>query len=57
MYLLGGNQGNAVNIAAYSKDRVIAYRIPKELNTSDSIVYDTKNEKKVYGVSHLIIKS
>jgi uncharacterized protein (TIGR02594 family) len=47
VYLLGGNQGNAVTIAAYAKDRVIGYRIPKELNTPDSMVYGAKNEKKL----------
>lgn len=40
VYLLGGNQGNAVTIAAYSKDRVIAYRIPQPLNIDDAKVYD-----------------
>lgn len=42
VYLLGGNQSNQVNIAAYSKDRVIAYRLPQPLNIEDAKVYDNK---------------
>ena len=47
VYLLGGNQSNAVTISAYSKERIIAYRLPQLLNIDDASVYDTKNEKKL----------
>jgi uncharacterized protein (TIGR02594 family) len=48
VFLLGGNQSNAVNIAAYPKTRVIGYRMPKQMNDEDRGLYEliTKGEKK-----------
>ena len=43
VYILGGNQSNSVNISAYSKERVLAYRLPKELSINDSKVYEALN--------------
>lgn len=42
VYILGGNQGNKVSVAAYDKSRIIAYRLPQLLNIEDAKVYDTK---------------
>lgn len=42
VYLLGGNQSNAVNIAAFSKARILEYRLPANLNIDDAKVYDSK---------------
>jgi hypothetical protein len=42
VYVLGGNQSNKVSIAGYDKGRIIAYRLPSELNVPDAMVYDTK---------------
>lgn len=41
VYVLGGNQSNAVNISAYPKSRVIAYRIPSDLRKEDSELYNS----------------
>lgn len=41
VYILGGNQSNKVSIAGYAKERIIAYRLPAELNVADAKVYDT----------------
>lgn len=46
VYILGGNQGNKVSVAAYDKGRIIAYRLPQLLNIDDAKVYDL-NTKKV----------
>jgi hypothetical protein len=47
VFLLGGNQSNAVNIAAYPKTRVIGYRMPKQMNDEDRGLYEliTKGDK------------
>jgi uncharacterized protein (TIGR02594 family) len=42
VYILGGNQSNKVSIAGYDKGRIIAYRLPSELNVPDAMVYDAK---------------
>jgi hypothetical protein len=42
VYVLGGNQSNKVSIAGYDKARIIAYRLPSELNVPDAMVYDAK---------------
>jgi uncharacterized protein (TIGR02594 family) len=42
VWVLGGNQSNAVNISAYPKSRVIAYRVPKQMNNEDATTYELK---------------
>lgn len=42
VWVLGGNQSNAVNISAYPKSRVIAYRVPKQMNNEDATAYEMK---------------
>ena len=42
VYVLGGNQSNAVNVSAYPKTRVIAYCVPKKMNDDDEGLYNMK---------------
>jgi uncharacterized protein (TIGR02594 family) len=37
VYVLGGNQGNSVNVSRYSKSRVLGYRRPASLRTSRTV--------------------
>ena len=40
IYLLGGNQADAVNVKTFSKDLVLSARLPKELNITDQAIFD-----------------
>jgi uncharacterized protein (TIGR02594 family) len=37
VYVLGGNQGNSVNVSRYSKSRVLGYRQPSSLSNSRTV--------------------
>lgn len=43
VYILGGNQANSVCISGFSKERVLNYKLPKELNANDAKVHDALN--------------
>ena len=40
VYLLGGNQADAVNVRQYKKDLVLSARMPVELNVIDEAIFD-----------------
>ena len=40
IYLLGGNQADAVNVKTFSKELILSARMPKELNTTDNAIFD-----------------
>lgn len=40
IYLLGGNQADAVNVKTFSKEIILSARMPKELNTTDQAIFD-----------------
>lgn len=47
VYVLGGNQSDAVNIRAFAHTQVVAYRLPEMLNDDDDLVYE-------YLISHQV---
>lgn len=38
-YVLGGNQGDEVNIRKFANSQIVAYRMPLELDDQDDVVY------------------
>lgn len=40
VYLLGGNQADAVNVRQYKKELILSARMPKELSTIDEAIFD-----------------
>lgn len=40
VYLLGGNQADAVNVRQYKKELVLSARMPTELSTIDEAIFD-----------------
>lgn len=40
IYLLGGNQADAVNVKTFSKELILSARMPKEFNTTDNAIFD-----------------
>ena len=45
VYLLGGNQADAVNVRQYKKDLVLSARMPVELNVIDEAIFDVVGVK------------
>ena len=46
VYVLGGNQDNAVRISAYAKDRVIGYRFPEGIRSTPPITVHSSGDTK-----------
>ncbi len=40
IFVLGGNQSDAVNVRAFARTQVVAFRLPTELNDNDDTVYE-----------------
>lgn len=40
IYLLGGNQSDAVNVKLFNKSLIIACRMPKELHVEDNAIHE-----------------
>jgi len=45
VYLLGGNQADAVNVRQYKKESVLSARMPKQLNEIDQAIFDVVGVK------------